>query len=369
MQFQPGKPFKIMQIADTQESDVVAKDTLKLINAALDLEKPDLVVLTGDQIKGYTPKFLTGDYVQKVRDTIAMIVKPMVDRNIPFAPTFGNHDAQGKVKKPAQVAMYLENEGCVPMDPQGEDCGTYTIPIRSSDNSRVAFNVYMIDSNADAPKGGYAPVRKDQIDWYRTQREALKEENGSYVPSMIFQHIPVPEYYDLFIKLKKKQKGAVKAYRAHKGYYILDPKKVWQQDYFLESVACPDENTGEFAAIKEKGDVFAMYAGHDHINSFVGKVDGIDLGYCPGAGFNVYGNGVDRAVRVFEIPEDNPAAYTTRTLRYRDIVAPKSGVPVKDIMFRYMPSSLESAVEMGLKVIGGLVGIGLIVWLLTWLLS
>ena len=42
-----------MQIADLQEIPAISPDTLKLMNAALDREKPDLVVFTGDQIKGY----------------------------------------------------------------------------------------------------------------------------------------------------------------------------------------------------------------------------------------------------------------------------------------------------------------------------
>ena len=39
--------FRIMQIADTQEIPAVSPDTIKLISAALDTQKPDLVVFTG----------------------------------------------------------------------------------------------------------------------------------------------------------------------------------------------------------------------------------------------------------------------------------------------------------------------------------
>ena len=38
--------FKVMQIADLQEIPAISPDTLKLMNAALDREKPDLVVFT-----------------------------------------------------------------------------------------------------------------------------------------------------------------------------------------------------------------------------------------------------------------------------------------------------------------------------------
>ena len=53
MKFNSEHKFKIMQIADTQETPDVSPDTLSLINSALDREKPDLVIFTGDQIKGY----------------------------------------------------------------------------------------------------------------------------------------------------------------------------------------------------------------------------------------------------------------------------------------------------------------------------
>ena len=47
-----GERFKIMQIADTQEGAKVSPDTLNLINTAIDKEKPDLIVYSGDQIWG-----------------------------------------------------------------------------------------------------------------------------------------------------------------------------------------------------------------------------------------------------------------------------------------------------------------------------
>ena len=42
-----------MQIADTQEGKNVSPDTLALINAAIEKEKPDIVVYSGDQIWNY----------------------------------------------------------------------------------------------------------------------------------------------------------------------------------------------------------------------------------------------------------------------------------------------------------------------------
>ena len=53
MKFNKNGKFKIMQITDIQEIYNVTPDTLKLLENAVEKEKPDLVIYTGDQIKGY----------------------------------------------------------------------------------------------------------------------------------------------------------------------------------------------------------------------------------------------------------------------------------------------------------------------------
>ena len=82
--------FKILQIADTQEGRKVSPDTLALINAALDREEPDLVVYSGDQIWG---RGFHGD-VNQVRRVLKELTAPVVERHLPFAICFGNHDRQ-----------------------------------------------------------------------------------------------------------------------------------------------------------------------------------------------------------------------------------------------------------------------------------
>ena len=51
MKFNKNGKFKIMQITDIQEIYNVSPDTLKLLENAVEKEKPDLVIYTGDQIK------------------------------------------------------------------------------------------------------------------------------------------------------------------------------------------------------------------------------------------------------------------------------------------------------------------------------
>ena len=53
MRFREDGTFKIMQITDMQEIPAISKDTIALMERAVLEEQPDLVVYTGDQIKGY----------------------------------------------------------------------------------------------------------------------------------------------------------------------------------------------------------------------------------------------------------------------------------------------------------------------------
>ena len=79
MRFNSDGKFKIMQITDIQEIPDVSPDTIKLINAALEEEKPDLVVLTGDQIKGYGVSYKgKGDaLIESVAETVGKLLKPV----------------------------------------------------------------------------------------------------------------------------------------------------------------------------------------------------------------------------------------------------------------------------------------------------
>ena len=97
--------FKIVQISDTHmvtgvgvckdAIDATGKNlpeseadplTVKFIGKILDAEKPDLVILTGDQVHHDTSDSQTA---------LFKVVAPVIERSIPFAAVFGNHDSEG----------------------------------------------------------------------------------------------------------------------------------------------------------------------------------------------------------------------------------------------------------------------------------
>lgn len=351
LRFNSDHKFKIMQIADTQEIPAVSPDTLSLINNALDREKPDLVIFTGDQIKGYSKKFKKDPVI--IESTIDILVEPIAKRNIPFMVTYGNHDAQCGVDNRGQYKFYAKYDNFISGDLRNaDDVGTADIQIYSSTEDKPVFELYIIDSHGKAKDGaGYAPVDKEQIGWYVSRREQLKAENGDYLPSLVFQHIPVPEFFDVIKKVPKGTKGAVPAYGAHENeFFVLNDETIAEGGFMLESPASPDVNTGEFEAMSEKGDVLGIYVGHDHNNSFVVKYKGVDLGYTQGAGFNVYGPGENRGVRIFELDETAPREYKTHTATFKELCGTKIKTPVKEFIYKHAPTSPHAVKPILIKV-------------------
>lgn len=68
----------------TSEADPL---TVKFLGATLDLEKPDLVILAGDQLH---------HDIHDSQSALFKVVAPLIERRIPYAAVFGNHDDEGK---------------------------------------------------------------------------------------------------------------------------------------------------------------------------------------------------------------------------------------------------------------------------------
>lgn len=358
--FRNGK-FKIMQLTDIQDTPGIDPETIALIEAALDQEKPDLVVMTGDQIKGYSPKLRGAKKEHFARELIGEICAPMDKRGIPFTLAFGNHDVE-KICAQAQLEYYQEHKTCVASDtPDLSGCGNHNIVIEGA-NGKPTLSVYMLDSHGADGLTGYQPLAQDQVDWYQSKRDELKEQAGDYVPSMLFMHIPVGAIYRLMRESSKRGKTGQPGFGKFKSkgkYYILDETKATGRHKELLCVSGDD--SGLFEAAREKGDMLGMFFGHDHKNSFHGNVDGVDLGYAPGCGFSAYGDGVYRGVRVFEFDEANPRDYKTRVVYYKDLLGRKRVRKLSHWLTDQTPSCVDDAINKGIKLLIGLGVIGAIV--------
>ena len=329
LQFGSDGNFRIMQISDIQDGTLLTPATKKFIKEVVIDAQPDLIVLTGDNISAGSATLGT-EAIDKllVKTAINNYMSVFEEIGIPVAITFGNHDAEEKVSKEYQMEVYNTYDCCVAID-EGDalyGCGTYNLPIYSSaDASKIAYNLWMIDSNMyDDENGGYDYVHKDQLDWYVKTSNELKAQNGSkVVPSMMFQHIIVNEIYDVIIEVSEKEKDNYEYVEyeddnGKKRYNAIKPEYL-RAGVLNENPCPPTVNGGQFETVVNQGDVVAMFFGHDHKNTFEVEYKGVDLVNTPTAGFGSYGD-QGRGVRIIDINE-NTTEYKTEIIEYVDFYA------------------------------------------------
>lgn len=324
LQFGSDGKFSIMHITDTHLEDYNVDDSVWLIAKACDKEKPDLVVVTGDNV-------LNCDDASKTKGYIDKLMSVFEQRGIPTAITFGNHDSEvGAMSREALMAYYNTYSCSVSVD-DGEalsGCGTYNLPIMSSDGSKVKFNVWMFDSNDYDDEGHYGYVKADQVEWYKAKSDELTAANGGeVVHSIAFQHIIVADVYEALKKTDRKRLYSYSHMYNKDEYYMFDPDRV-NHGTLTETPCSGYYNDGQFSAMVEKGDVLGIFTGHDHSNAFGVEYKGIEIGNTVSSRYNRDMFSSQYGYRMFEIDENDTSKYTTRCEHWFDML---DGDDVKEL--------------------------------------
>lgn len=318
IKFNSDGKLKILHIADTHLNyDKHFDASIWVIAEACDVEKPDLVVLTGDNTH-------PDEDPEKTKELINALMNIFDSRNIPVAVTFGNHDAEKGPMTRADIMKYYSTFSCtIPFEDSVDfkNCATLNIPVLASDSDEVKFNLWVFDSgdyDEDEPRH-YDRVRTEQIEWYKEKSHELRQANGGEtVNSVVFQHIIVPEVYDALKKVDSKQPYAVKRIYNEDEYYVFDPEVT---NYgTLNEKPCPGYyNDSQFDALVETGDVLAMFTGHDHTNAFGVRYKDIDIYTSPMTRYKGLAYTTQYGYRVVEIDENDTTSYDTRVERLYDV--------------------------------------------------
>ncbi|KAI1415319.1 calcineurin-like phosphoesterase [Hypoxylon sp. FL1857] len=311
--------FKIMQLADLHLStgvghcrDAVPDEyeggacladlrTLDFVSKLLDEEKPDLVVLSGDQVNG--------DTAPDAQSAIFKYAQLLIKHKVPYVSIFGNHDDEGSLPRAGQMALIeqLPYSLSVAGPDDIDGVGNYYIEVLAQGTSKhSALTIYLLDSHSYSPDerqwSGYDWIKKNQIDWFRQTSESLKKKHKEYTHihmDLAFIHIPLPEYRD------------------------TDSPRVGE---LREGVTAPKFNSGFRDALVEQG-VVMVSCGHDHANEYCmlssnKETNKPELWMCygGGAGFGGYGGygGYVRRVRFFDIDMNEARITTYKRLEYGD---------------------------------------------------
>lgn len=350
LQFGKDGKFEILVLADVQDVYPLQEDTLQYIREAIDTVKPDLVVFNGDNI------------VIDDERAYDQLLEVLAERDQKFTFVFGNHDSEDrKYSREELLAFYQKYDECLAYDadPALHGCATHNLPILSSDGSKVAFNLWMFDSGdyiaEGENKGEYDCVRKDQIEWYKNVSKKLEEENGGKVPSIAFEHIITEEGVAALHPSMPSFLGALgRAFTNGNAYSILPILTRIVSGVILEP-PCPSvDNEGQWDAFVERGDVLGCVFGHDHVNSFIGEYDGIDVIMTPGITSHSYKNDTFRGGRLITIYEENPWEYETEMLYFHalalkegSLIPEVSGISIDEFRAHEFVVALS---EIGLKI-------------------
>jgi len=310
--------FRILVFTDTHQHNTDYPEMIAFLGEAIDYAKPDLVVFDGDNVAGSAC-----ENAQSELAAIAKIIGPVVERGVPFAFVWGNHDQEyrpgGQDGRAAMMAMYQSFPGCLAYDALGDGKSVFHLPVYSgADAGRLVSNLWFFDSGQSAPAGfdGYDWVHRDQIDWYRSESAALQAQNGGgKVPSLAFQHIPVPETFEIYPAVPFEIPNLTMTVLGTSR--LLVPNLLKFGGVILERVSPPYYSDGQFDAWVERGDIVAAVFGHDHANDFTAQIRGIDLVGCPSTTFDIDGADVNRGATLFVLDESEPWSYCKQPVTYR----------------------------------------------------
>ncbi len=303
LQFGSDGKFTIINLADCQDTYPADERMFEFIYLVIEKYKPDLVVLGGDNTVG------PGESKEKA---IEELVSPYVKTGTYFTMVFGNHDHQQGVEKDELFEMYKRFGGEYFLgfnedSPESGRVGTHCLPVYSSDGVKVSYALYMFDSgnyvyDEDGNELGYACVTEEQNNWYREKRDALKAETGDYVPAIAFQHIVPGDVYDYLYFSSPVSLGELG--RDFNGRHYTFVPKLNNFTGFLNEPPCPGYyNCGQLDALAEKGDVQALFVGHDHVNSYDVEINGVHVINTPGITYHSYSDELNHGCRVITLDE------------------------------------------------------------------
>ncbi|KAF2709613.1 Metallo-dependent phosphatase [Pleomassaria siparia CBS 279.74] len=317
--------FKILQISDLHLSTGpgVCRDpepqganggqcdadprTLEFVERIITEERPDFVVLSGDQVNGET--------APDVQSAMFKIAGLLAEHKLPYAAIFGNHDDEGALTR--QVQMLLYESLPYSLSEAGSNTiagvGNYYVEVLAHGaNKHSAMTLYFLDTHSYSPDkkkfDGYDWIKPNQIAWFKAAAEGLKAKDShkQYTHThldMAFIHIPLPEYV---INQEQVQD-------------IVGSRK--------EGVTAPRYNSGFKDALVEQG-IMAVSCGHDHANDYCHAAKDEKSGnselwmcYAGGSGFGGYGGygGYHRRVRLFEVDTNQARISTWKRLEYGDV--------------------------------------------------
>ncbi|KAI1327774.1 Metallo-dependent phosphatase [Xylariaceae sp. FL0255] len=289
-------------------------NSVKVINEILDKETPGLVVLNGDLI--------TGDnaFLQNATKVLDEIVGPLLDRDLTWASTYGNHDYQYNLSG----HRILEHERKWPnartnsMVPGDVGVSNYYLPVYDNSctddvasctpelllwffDSRGGFKYQVLDANG-SEIGNPDWVDEAVVDWFVKTNDNLVSQYEKVIPSLGFVHIPTYASYALQqIGVDPHQEPGI-----NDDLPLAPQAQGWCQNGTNANCFYGGQDTAFMQAISQTAGMMAVFSGHDHgdtwcykwdqplniLNTTITPTNNVSLCFGQHSGYGGYGNWV-----------------------------------------------------------------------------
>ena len=320
--------FKILQVADIQDcwrsdgSVNVWERTIEMIEAAVMLRKPDLIVMTGDNIGPEDSK----DRLTTERDFIFSVQK-IVDsfHGVPFVVTFGNHDYERNKNGSSSITLQRQEQiyheaGALTLNQTGLTIsstsanssaryGTGYLDVYDSTGTTVIERVIVLNS------GSYEGSRSNPTQFGRVGVDVDSYQNKDYqnvvnavaswtsdanIKCIAFQHMPIQEMFygdNATTSICTTSSDGWSIYPSStsrmdtSAKYVKNSSNPTVTGEFHENAGQSYGSTVElFNALANKSNVAGLFFGHEHTNTVTGvaTVGGKTLRMGYGGGCLVY---------------------------------------------------------------------------------
>ncbi|MBQ6426228.1 MAG: metallophosphoesterase [Clostridia bacterium] len=315
------------------------KKTVFEVISMLRKEKPDLVILCGDNTFAVPGPLFNGGGTLNNNMAAKDVIEIFEHEGVYFTTVFGNHDTEafgytdrihlGRTYQNSKLKYSLFRSEFSDPEADRPSVTNQILVVKNADGSigklilLMDTNDYIDGSFSSTLNWRYDTIHESQIRWAKEEILALSRKagtgNGETLKTLCFFHIPIGEYETAYRELFLNDFQDTENSSYIEG--VWDEKIDDEMGGRIWFGGChhtdqkPEHADGFFETLGPDGidTLEACFCGHDHVNSAVVRYKGVILGYGLSVDNNAYDDiryhGLQRGCTVFTLKDGGDWSY------------------------------------------------------------